>query len=145
MTLQRVDLSPARPATHRPPARARVRAWAGLLLLLAAAPALALGTWSSVGSMNSARYAPTATTLKTQNTAELYDPTTKVFEPTGAMTAANGRFGHAALLLPNLNKVLIVGGKEGSLLGWSPLKSAELYDIATGAFIPVSDMTYARD
>jgi hypothetical protein len=61
-------------------------------------------------------------------TAELYDPGTGRFAPTGSMNTK--RVGHIAVLLRN-GKVLIIGGtnhEEGTLT------SAEIYDPATGAF-----------
>jgi hypothetical protein len=59
--------------------------------------------------------------------AELYDPSTGTFVPTGNMTAP--RSGHKATLLPN-GKVLIVPGDETNVL------SAELYDPANAIFNP---------
>ena len=68
--------------------------------------------------------------------AELYDPATGTFSPTGSM--ATSRCGHAAALLPD-GRVLIVGG-SGEIGGSSgelqDLASAELYDPATGTFSP---------
>jgi hypothetical protein len=61
--------------------------------------------------------------------AELYDPTTRMFTATGYMTT--GRTGHTATLLaasslPNHGKVLLVGGTGD--------QTSELYDPGTGAF-----------
>jgi len=63
--------------------------------------------------------------------ADIYDPATDTFTPTGSLTLA--RRSHTATLLPN-GKVLITGGRD-----WSTtyLYSAELYDPKTGKFTTV--------
>jgi hypothetical protein len=66
--------------------------------------------------------------------AELYDPSTGVFTPTGSMTAARAQ--QTATLLTN-GKVLIAGGSDGM----HPLASADLYDPTTGTFAPTGSMT----
>ena len=62
--------------------------------------------------------------------AELYNPLTQTFTPTGSMVMA--RYGQTATLLAN-GEVLIAGGLAcaDNCVG---LTSAELYDPATGTF-----------
>jgi hypothetical protein len=107
-------------------------------------------------------------TMGTTADAELFDPTTGKLSPTGRMTVS--RAYHTATLLGN-GKVLIAGGEEvlppaagrpgpgfydpvrvsegpaagfGSTYRQIPLKSAELYDPATGKFSATGSMQVAR-
>src|SRR3989304_3352953 len=71
----------------------------------------------------------------TLSTAELYDPATGSFTPTGSMVT--GRVWHTATLMPN-GKVLIAGGRNQISV---PLSSAEVYDPGPGGmgiFTPTS-------
>ena len=67
--------------------------------------------------------------------AEIYDPVTARFTPTGSM--GTRRANHVAVLLTN-GKVLIAGGFNNAGL------SAELFDPATGTFTPTSSMAHYR-
>ena len=114
------------------------------------------GTFSPTGSMETARSSPTATALPDGRvliaggasgqaessvalaSAELYDPATGTFSPTGSLATARGL--HTATLLPD-GRVLIAGGNDGSEV----LASAELYDPATGKFSPTGPLATARD
>ena len=69
--------------------------------------------------------------------AELYDPVTGKFQPTGEMTIQ--RVGQVAALLRS-GKVLIAGG----WIGHGCTDSAELYDPATGKFTPLSSRMTTR-
>ncbi|MDI9570363.1 MAG: kelch repeat-containing protein [Pseudomonadota bacterium] len=68
-------------------------------------------------------------------TAELYDPATRTFTPTGTMKAP--RWGHTATPLPD-GKVLIAGGYNYQGGVHTNLDTAELYDPATGQFTLLS-------
>ena len=98
-------------------------------------------TWSSTGSLSTARWFHTATLLPNGkvlvagglndgtgplSSAELYDPAKGSWGTTGSLGTA--RREHTATLLPN-GKVLVVGGYNGEFLS-----SAELYDAATGSW-----------
>jgi WD40 repeat protein len=123
--------------------------------LTVTAPTLA--AWSALPAMGQPRYGHTATVLPDGRvliaggagdtpqapataTAEIFNPATGTFAPTGSMTTI--RAFHTAVLLPN-GKVLISGG---GINGFNPgtKKSQELYDPATGTFTATGDMVSAR-
>jgi hypothetical protein len=116
----------------------------------------ATGKFKPTGSMADARTKHTATRLKNGRvlvvggadlsdgidnlaTAEIYDPATGKFTPTGSM--AQGRAEHTATLLAD-GRVLVAGGYGG---GTNTLSSAEIYDPATGKFAPTGSMSVTRD
>ncbi|MGD0247937.1 MAG: kelch repeat-containing protein, partial [Candidatus Limnocylindrales bacterium] len=70
--------------------------------------------------------------------AEIYDPTTGTFSPTGSMSDARDRYSAVALAD---GRVLVLGGFDefGRLLA-----SAELYDPNTGRFSPAGAMSTIR-
>lgn len=116
-------------------------------------------TWAATGSPRTLRYAATATLLPDGKvllaggdtvthffnpsiaSAELYDPGTGSWTPTGSMGTA--RSWHTATLLGN-GKVLVAGGtNENDTLSFG-LASAELYDPGTGMWTAAKDMTQVR-
>lgn len=124
----------------------------------------ATGTFTPTGSMNGARESHTATLLndgkvlitggdngtESLATAELFDPISGSFAPTGTMHAA--REFHTATLRSD-GTVLVAGGaalasaEDGSTqAGFLPesTTAAELFDPASGSFVPTSDMGNAR-
>jgi len=95
----------------------------------------ATNTFTSTGSMTTARFQHTATllsngqvlvaggdgnTILVNASAELYDPVTGSFSATGSMSTARDR--HTSTLLPNSN-VLVTGGANGV----ASLASAEVF------------------
>jgi len=117
------------------------------------------GVFSATGSMSVPRSSHTATLLPDgkvlitggsagilnqasgvdTTTAELYDPLTGTFTPTGQMSVP--RFLHSATLLTG-GKVLLAGG-EG-VISSPATATAELYDPVTGTFTPTGNMTTPR-
>ena len=118
----------------------------------------ATGTFSSTGSLATAREEHKDTLLPNGKvliaggydqplggdslaSAELYNPVTGTFTPTGSMAVA--RYEHTSTLLPN-GKVLITGGAIGGAGSEVALSSSELYDSDTGTFGTTDSMGTPR-
>jgi N-acetylneuraminic acid mutarotase len=113
-------------------------------------------TWHSTGSLNSVRNYHTATSLPNDTilvagglnythgyftSAELYDPAAGTWSATGNLIS--DRYEHTATLLPN-GTVLVAGGATLSGAVYVALRSAELYDPATGRWSATGSLTTAR-
>jgi hypothetical protein len=108
----------------------------------------ATGTFTATGDMTTVRSGFTVTLLPDRrvliaggdrftgnaplkSTAELYDPSTRTFTPTGDMVTIH--IGGTATLLNN-GKVLIAGGVTSQCCNPAPAANPELYDPSTGTF-----------
>jgi hypothetical protein len=112
------------------------------------------GTFTATGSMVQNRAWQTATLLVDGrvliaggttgsgdlDAAEVYDPTTRTFSQTGPMVDA--RIYHTATLLNDGRVLLVGGGSDYTNLNF--LRSAELFDPATGTFGATGSMAEAR-
>src|SRR5262245_14943825 len=108
----------------------------------------ATGTWSTTGSLSTARFNHTATLLKSGQvlvaggyapevslvSTEVYDPATEMWRPTGSFNTIRA-IGSATLL--QSGEVLAVGFKSEGLI------SAELYDSATGTWSSTGAPSFA--
>ncbi|HEU4385559.1 MAG TPA: kelch repeat-containing protein [Anaeromyxobacteraceae bacterium] len=118
----------------------------------------ASGQWTAVGSMATGRRGHTATRLADgrvliaggiaccdvngevlSGTAEIYDPASGGFQPTGSMATARAL--HAATVLAD-GRVLVTGGLVAA--DGSTTASAEVYDPSTGQFGPAGAMQVSR-
>jgi len=117
-------------------------------------------TFSSTGSLSEGRYGHTATllsdgrvlvvggvvvggsgggvTVGLRASAEVWDPSTRTFSPTGSLPEA--RVSHTATLVSD-GRVFVVGGSSDGL---PPLESALLWDPATGVFGPAGRLESGR-
>ena len=116
----------------------------------------ATGIWSPAGSLRIGRSGGHTATLLPNGkvlvaggvgvpafayteSAELYDPTTRTWSPTGQLNTRRSH--HTATLLRN-GKVLVAGGLGG--FNNDNLHDSELYDPATGTWSVTGSMVYAR-
>jgi len=104
-------------------------------------------TWTTVGSLATARHDHSATMLATGkvlvaggangptllSSAELFDPTTKLFSTTGSLTT--WRSDHVVARLGSGN-VLVIAGKA---MDPDASKATEVYAVAAGKFAPAAD------
>ena len=115
----------------------------------------ATGAWTPTGSLAILRCRHTATLLpdgrvlvaggyywadpgdQSLDSAEVYDPATGTWTPTGSLWAA--RHDHTATLLPD-GRVLATGGYNGA----NALATAEIYNPATGTWTPTGSLQTAR-
>ena len=115
------------------------------------------GVWAATGSLNTARMYFQMVTLTSGSclaagglglpsgqglkSAELYDPVAMVWSITGPLITT--RFQFRMVLLPNGN-VLAAGGRDGTISDLSILSSAEIYNVATGNWLPTGSLNTAR-
>ncbi len=115
----------------------------------------ASNTWTAAGSLGTARYYHTASVLADGRvlatggdgengrvgrlaSAEIYDPASDTWTPTGSLTTA--RDFHTATVLGN-GKVLVAGGNDAD----GVLASAELYDPANNTWTVAGSLATARE
>jgi N-acetylneuraminic acid mutarotase len=141
---------------HNKLAVAALLAFTALVLALALTPSAQAGIWTTTGSLQTARGGPVillgngkvlavggwgndSTTL---HSAELYDPATQLWTPTGFMAEARNEFALTRLLN---GKILAVGGSYyAGENNYITLNTAELYDPATGLWSPAGFLAQSR-
>jgi N-acetylneuraminic acid mutarotase len=135
-------------------ALARIMYVVALALAASTLSFAASGTWSSTGTMISARDGHTATILTngkllaaggTNNgvaltSAELYNSAAGTWASTGSMNTARS---HARAVLLSNGSVLVIGGCVNDCLS-ATTNSAELYNPNTGVFTATGSMVQAR-
>jgi len=116
------------------------------------------GIWTPTSAMETARALPTATLLVDGRvlvaggdstccqytafaSAELYDPRTASWSPTGSMHTS--RLAHTATRLPN-GSVLVVGGFSGVSPNQASVSSAEIYNPSSGTWTETGAMSESR-
>jgi hypothetical protein len=117
------------------------------------------GIWTLTGSMSTTRWFHTATLLPNGTvlvvggvgaandttdlaSAEIFNPATGTWTPTGTMSTA--RYRHTATLLSN-GTVLVAGGDDASLSNGGPsVASAEIFNPAAGTWNLTGSMSAAR-
>jgi hypothetical protein len=146
----------SRPSLPRPLRRSWQMALVIGLLLSVTLPqsARADSTWTNVASLNTARYAHTATLLPNgrvlvvggclnsactdlASSAEVYDPAANNWTTVAPLSVA--RYAHTATLLPN-GKVLVAGGYDGGRIA-----TTELYDPIEDTWTTIAPLNMARD
>jgi len=113
------------------------------------------GTWTTTGSMSKGRDRPHAFVLPSgkviaigshgksnTDSAEVYDPVKQIWANTGSLV--QDRTLYSATLL-STGKILVAGGRDPATSYMGPrLKSAELYNSASGTWSSTGSMKYAR-
>ncbi|WP_037309316.1 DUF6603 domain-containing protein [Amycolatopsis orientalis] len=118
-------------------------------------------SWQDTGTLNTARGGHTATPIGTRllvvggtsdrgaalASAESLDPRTLQWTPVAAMTDA--RTGHQAVVLTDKETkkatgVLVIGGATTTGEGERALATCEIYDLATGTWLPAGSLAVPR-